>query len=91
MEYKILFLEVTWGHSSAGGIVRHLDGHWPGDFSHNIGICSSVISELWDLKFGLELMWSLGYRCVIVEVDLEVVHVLISSQGLCALSIASLV
>ncbi|PKI42220.1 hypothetical protein CRG98_037400 [Punica granatum] len=53
------------GLSSAGGIVRDVDGLWLGCYMRNIGYASFVVAE--------QYVWDLGLRRIILELDSEVV------------------
>lgn len=46
---------------------------WFCGFIHRFGIASSVNAESWAAKLGLELVWDLSHRRLILEVESEVV------------------
>lgn len=65
------------GQAKAGGVFRDRDGNWRGDFVMNIGCCSIIEAELWDLFQGLSSVWNGGIRRLQVEVDSAcVVHMI---------------
>ncbi|KAJ7979522.1 Ribonuclease H [Quillaja saponaria] len=33
--------------AGAGGVLRHFYGFWLSGFSHNLGVCSTIVAELW--------------------------------------------
>ncbi|PKI44606.1 hypothetical protein CRG98_034961 [Punica granatum] len=44
-----------------------------GGFAQNIGFANAVAAELWAVKSGLDMVWDLGVRRLVLEVDSEVV------------------
>lgn len=70
------------GPTSVRGLLRDDTGQWLGGFVKFIGMAISVWTELWAVKFRLELALDLGHLRVILEVDSEVVAcVLVSRRG----------
>lgn len=55
--------------ASCGGLIRDENGVWKGGFARKVGSCLILEAELWGLVEGLKLAWSLGFRCVEVEMD----------------------
>ncbi|PKI59521.1 hypothetical protein CRG98_020049 [Punica granatum] len=60
------------GVAGAGGILRDTDGNWIAGFAQKIGISTAVTAELWAVLTGLEMVWRLGHRQVVLELDFEV-------------------
>ncbi|KAI9170352.1 hypothetical protein LWI28_026719 [Acer negundo] len=66
-----------FGSITAGGVIRNHLKEWVIGFVLNKGIGSALEAELWDFFEGLSLLWSAGFRCVIVETDsLAILHLL---------------
>lgn len=57
------------GQAGCGGVVR--DGHkdWVAGFTRHIGATNSFAAELWGLRDGLILCFSLNISCLIVELE----------------------
>ena len=65
------------GLAGAGGLVRDSTGAWVAGFTYMIGTCSSTRAELWGVFTGLNFVWNLGLRKIILEVDSKSVAELI--------------
>ncbi|KAJ8763632.1 hypothetical protein K2173_003104 [Erythroxylum novogranatense] len=61
------------GQARYGGLIRDMEGRWLAGFSGSIGIATNILAKLQGLKHGLQLMWDLGYRSVLVKTDCLVV------------------
>lgn len=48
-------------------------GCWLSGFSLNIGICSTLLAELWGVYYGLHTAWELGVRRLSMKIDYEIV------------------
>ena len=63
-------------HAACGGLIRDSGGAFLRGFSVNLGRCLiSTIAEVWGVFYALDLAWSMGFRCVFMELD--------SSAALC--------
>lgn len=58
------------GMAGAGGLLRDHLGRFIAGFSANIGISTGVTAECRALELGLELAWNMGFRRILIEVDL---------------------
>jgi len=54
-------------------LIRDAHGGWVKGFTCNIGVATSVESELWALRDGLALCLSLNIPAVEIEIDAKVV------------------
>ncbi len=68
--------------AAAGGLICNEWGRWLGGFVQNVGHASSVVTELWVFRCGLDLEWEKGFCRVILEVDSQVVLHFLSSRHL---------
>uniref|UniRef100_A0A2C9W0H6 RNase H type-1 domain-containing protein n=1 Tax=Manihot esculenta TaxID=3983 RepID=A0A2C9W0H6_MANES len=57
------------GPASAGGLLRDSSSNWVIGFGLNIGETSILNAEIIGILVGLQLVWSMGFRRVIVESD----------------------
>ncbi|PKI52779.1 hypothetical protein CRG98_026854 [Punica granatum] len=73
------------------GFVRDEYGCWLSGFTQNIGWSTAIVAELWGAFTGLQHVWSLGYRKVILELDSTVARGLITGNSPGSLQVASLV
>ena len=60
------------GQVGCGGVVRDEHGGWVAGFTRHIGATSSFVAELWGLREGLNLCYSLNRPRLIVELDAKV-------------------
>jgi len=67
--------------AAARGLIRDCMGSWIRGFAINIEVCTSVRAELWAVITGLELVWLLGFRKIILESDSLVVVGLLLKQS----------
>ncbi|CAN1776652.1 Putative ribonuclease H protein At1g65750 [Linum perenne] len=67
--------------ATAGGILRRADGLCLNAFSLNLGRCSVTRAELRGAIFGLELAWSMGLRCIELQMDSKAAIELFLSSG----------
>ena len=56
-----------------GGVVGDDHGNWIVGFTRNIGATDSFAAELWGLRDGLSLCFSLNITCLVVELDAKAV------------------
>ncbi|KAK9265995.1 hypothetical protein L1049_012495 [Liquidambar formosana] len=68
------------GCAGAGGLIRNSVGVWLKGFYHHIGSTTSVCAELWAIRDGLQLAWSMGHRHVILQLDAQIVISLLTQQ-----------
>ncbi|WCJ23870.1 Polynucleotidyl transferase ribonuclease H-like superfamily protein [Euphorbia peplus] len=61
------------GYASAGGLARGSDGAWLGGYGINLGVCNSVLAEIWGLYLGLEIARKKGFDKVIIAMDSQIV------------------
>ena len=61
-------------------MLQDKNGRWLMGFSLNIGYCTSVMAELWAVFKGLEQVWHLGYKHVVLDVDSKEVNDLLLSH-----------
>ena len=47
------------GEAAVGGFLRDDNGRWLHNFMYNSGFSSSVLAELWGVRFGPEIAWEL--------------------------------
>ena len=45
-----------------GGLLRNSLGGWLSGFSHNLGSCTTLETEMWGALGGLQLAWDKEYR-----------------------------
>ena len=57
------------GPSGGGGPFRDEYDNWVLGFSLNIGTTTSIVAELWAIRFGLQLAQNKGFNHLIVETD----------------------
>ncbi|GAV75490.1 hypothetical protein CFOL_v3_18969 [Cephalotus follicularis] len=57
------------GYSAAGGLTRDSCGNWIAGFCYNIGVCSSVQTELWGIRTGFQIAWRYMSLNLLVETD----------------------
>ena len=57
------------GPSGGGGLFRDEYGNWVLGFSLNIGTTTSIVAELWAIRFGVQLAQNKGFNHLIVETD----------------------
>nr|POE81064.1 putative ribonuclease h protein [Quercus suber] len=69
-------------NAGGGGILRSDTGAWIKAFSRNIGITTSLLAELWEIRDGLSMCLDLRIYAVIVESDAKVVVDLINNDSL---------
>lgn len=48
-------------------------GYWVRGFSLKIGVTANIIAKLWAVRYGLNLVWQLVYKYIILEVGLKLV------------------
>ncbi|KAK9285069.1 hypothetical protein L1049_024254 [Liquidambar formosana] len=68
------------GYAGAGGLIRNSMGVWLKGFYRHIGRTTSVCAELWAIRDGLQLAWSMGYCHVILQLDAQIVISLLTQQ-----------
>ncbi|KAE8714245.1 30S ribosomal protein S1 [Hibiscus syriacus] len=54
---------------ASGGVLRNSNGDWIFGYYRKIGRCSTYQAEMWAVLDGLHLVWSLGFKDVVVEID----------------------
>ncbi|MBA0630831.1 hypothetical protein Godav_002891 [Gossypium davidsonii] len=59
--------------ASAVEVVRDQHGKWVIGYGRNIDSCIAVVTELWTIFDGLQLLWSKGANHVLLENDSKVV------------------
>ncbi|KAL4333427.1 hypothetical protein GQ457_07G010550 [Hibiscus cannabinus] len=65
------------GKASIGCVIRDEHGNWIQGFFRDVGRCSVLLAELWEVHDSLVQAWSLDFRHVIVETDcLEIIRIL---------------
>ncbi|KAL4292566.1 hypothetical protein AHAS_Ahas18G0040900 [Arachis hypogaea] len=55
--------------TGCGGLLRNEEGNWIAGFTHRIGDGTAFLAELWGVKNGLKLAWTMGFKRVVVEID----------------------
>ena len=74
-------VSASLNRARCGGVVRDAAGQWVAGFSTALGCCEAYEAEEWALLKGLELVWQLGFRKVILESDAkEVIDVLLQCR-----------
>lgn len=58
--------------ATGGAAIRDSAGSWLTGFAVNLGVCSSVVAEIWALFYIPQLAWDSGCRRVIVELDFAI-------------------
>ncbi|KAL4369220.1 hypothetical protein GQ457_05G009730 [Hibiscus cannabinus] len=67
--------------ATAGGVLRDENGAWIFGFARKLGVCSSLIAEIWAVHNYLLHAWRLGFRMVELETDcLEVERILLGKS-----------
>ncbi|XP_072080961.1 uncharacterized protein [Arachis hypogaea] len=64
--------EITQGNPGTigcGGILRNKERRWTAGFSHKIGVGTAFMAELCGVKKGLEIIWTMSFRKIMVEID----------------------
>ncbi|KAL4284583.1 hypothetical protein GQ457_16G008190 [Hibiscus cannabinus] len=57
------------GHGFVGGVFRNHLGDWLLGFHNYIGISNPLTAELWGIFIRLQLAWTKGFECVLVQYD----------------------
>ncbi|KAF7805662.1 aspartic proteinase-like protein 2 [Senna tora] len=58
--------------AAVGGVARDASGNFLFSFCHRVGLCDIRWAELRGVLDGLDLLWSKGFRRVVIESDSEV-------------------
>lgn len=60
------------GSRKAGcvGVIRESSGKWLSSFVANLGSAGCVLAEVWGLSCGLEMDWRMGFKKIILEIDI---------------------
>jgi len=61
------------GKADGGGLIRDSEERWIKGYSRFIGHTTSVVAELWALRYGLNLAIQLGIGCLEMELDAKVI------------------
>ena len=61
------------GIAGAGGILRNHLGQWISGFSLHVGLATNNMAELFAVRQGLAMAWSLGFKFIYLEFDSKVV------------------
>ena len=69
------------GNAWRGGIIRDSKGKWVRGFSRSIGYATSIVAEVWALRDGLKLAFSIEIQNLIVELDAKVIVELLKSNN----------
>ncbi|CAN1768425.1 Putative ribonuclease H protein At1g65750 [Linum perenne] len=67
--------------AAAGGVLPRMDGECLNAFSMNLGRCSVTRAELRGAIHGLELVWSMGFRSVELQLDSKAAIDLLLATG----------
>lgn len=59
--------------AGCGGVIRDSCGTWIVGFSQNLGICSVHEAEEWAVLKGLQFVWDMGFKNVILESDSKLI------------------
>uniref|UniRef100_A0A5B7BAB3 Putative LINE-type retrotransposon LIb DNA n=1 Tax=Davidia involucrata TaxID=16924 RepID=A0A5B7BAB3_DAVIN len=70
------------GSAGFGGVIRDETGRWIKGFFGYIGVCSSIVAELWAIREGLRIMAELNHPYIIVESDCETAISLLKGSSL---------
>ena len=67
--------------TGCGGIIKDFMGRWVAGFTCNLGICSSVVAEMWGILEGPKLAKRIGFKKIIIESDSKVVVEKLNKRG----------
>ena len=68
------------GLASCGGIARDYNGNFIIAWSFNLGHCTITAAKLWAIFWGLLISRSLGFSCLMLEIDLNATGMLIEEE-----------
>ena len=69
------------GNACRGGIIRDSKRKWVRGFLRSIGYATSIVAEVWALRDGLKLAFSIEIQNLIVELDAKVIVELFKSNN----------